>query len=743
MFLYKNKITIKETNKARFFSGGLDAYIKQRPNKRFIETFRFGLLFYKMSSNKNNNRYNRFLRYRLGEAPVILDSGLIESSIRGMKSYLKTNGYYYPSIYYKVSGKLHKGTVNYMVELNNPYHIGRIDYHIADKKIDSLISSQGDESFLRLGNPIRLENILKEQIRINNIMRDNGYYMFNKDYVNFDMDTTLGNFYTSISVNISNDANFETFHTYQIEEISVEIENRPSDPNYHANDSSISYLFKSFRYKPNSYQLNPEVIERSLFVYPKSMFHQNKSNNTFDRLNQLQIFRLVNINAIPINNNTDSAALIYTIKLTPAKKYDYTIEPQAITTDQANIVTSSPLRNYGLATQITFSIKNLFHKAELFQLRYRFSIEAQRGASIPTRPFFNSFENSLNASLSLPKLVFFKRLDRRFSNTSNQSIISASSIYEKNVDWIRNVYTVGFSYQFNKKNIRYFLTPSEISFIKTSFNNKTLELQSKNDQYLQSVFNNNLITDLKFGFLYSNQTTVKSKDYFYVKWDVIEVAGNVFDGAYRLLNIPKNDSGYRTFLGVQYFQYVKTYFDIRFNKYLDENDRIATRFAFGCAVPYGNSPDYIPFDKRFFTGGANSIRAFLPRSIGPGSYNQAGQLDRSGDLKLEANVELRFNILNHFIEGALFVDAGNVWRIKNDGRAEATFYFNEFYKQIAVGTGFGIRLNLDFLIFRVDASFPMVDPRKTSGNRYVLNTYKDMSKLWGSTIFNFGVGYPF
>ena len=147
--------------------------------------------------------------------------------------------------------------------------------------------------------------------------------------------------------------------------------------------------------------------------------------------------------------------------------------------------------------------------------------------------------------------------------------------------------------------------------------------------------------------------------------------------------------------------------------------------------------------RRFFTGGANSIRAFLPRSIGPGSYDSDGSTDRSGDVRLELNSEYRFNILNHFFEGAIFVDMGNIWRIKDDGRTDAVFNLNTFYKQLAVGTGLGLRLNLDFLILRLDASFPLFDPRRPIHNRYVFHEYSDLGTLFRNTIFNFGVGYPF
>jgi outer membrane protein assembly factor BamA len=444
-----------------------------------------------------------------------------------------------------------------------------------------------------------------------------------------------------------------------------------------------------------------------------------------------------------INNLEDSNKLNYNIRLIPAKKYDISFEPQIITTDQANLVTGSTFRNYGFATMATTNINNIFNGAEILQIRYRISLEAQRGPTIPSKPFFNSFESSLSANLIIPKLIGLNFLNNSFSSTINKTIIASSVIYEQNVSWLRNVFTVGLNYQFSKRQLTFNFAPAEISFIKTNFANNELEIQSKNDPYLQSIFANNLITNSRFGLLYSNQGDKKIKNYIYFRWDAIEIAGIIPRLIFRALNKEVNDSGYYTIYNVRFFNYIKSYADFRYNHFLDVNNRIVFRIAGGLALPFGNSPDFVPFDKRFFNGGANSIRAFLPRSLGPGSYNVAGQLDRSGDVKLEANVELRFNLFNRYFEGAVFADAGNIWRIKDDGRAGAAFQLESFYKQLAVGTGVGLRLNLDFLVFRVDWALPVFDPRKNEKERFVLKTYSDIGLLWDESIFNFGVGYPF
>jgi outer membrane protein assembly factor BamA len=740
-YLYKNSIKIKEKEIARFYSSGLESQIKQLPNKKLFGFYRLRLHLFFWGTGGNDNKIKRFLRYNIGESPVILDSTYIESGMKNMKAFLKTQGFYYPEIKYQISGKPNKSKVNFDVSLGKPYFLYSIGFHISDKKIDSIVQANKEDSYLREGNPIKLENLFNEQTRITELLRNNGYYDFSKEAIEFDFDTAWeGGYKSFIAINIKNPENFKRYETFSIKDINVEVDLPGSIDSIQLVDT---LKLENFNFISHGYKLDPKVFMPLISVKKGSIFSQRRSNRTFQRLNDLQIFRTVNISTNLLPDKNDSNKLNYQIRLVPAKKYDISFEPQIITTDQANLVTGSSFRNYGFATMATTNINNIFRGAEVLQIRYRISVEAQRGPSISTVPFFNSFESSLSANLIIPKLVGLNWLDNSLSGSVNKTIIASSVIYEQNVSWLRNVFTIGYNYQFSKRLVTYNFAPAEISFIKTNFANQTLEEQSKNDPYLQSIFANNLITNSRFGLLYSNQSNKKIKNFIYFRWDALEIAGIIPRLIFKALNKVENDSGYYTIYNVRFFNYVKSYVDFRYNHFLDVNNRVVFRLAGGVALPFWNSPDFVPFDKRFFNGGANSIRAFLPRSLGPGSYNVAGQLDRSGDVKLEANFEYRFNIFNRYIEGAIFGDAGNIWRIKDDGRAEAAFHFDSFYKQLAVGAGAGIRLNLDFLVFRVDWALPIFDPRKIEGERYVFKTYKDLGLLWDESIFNFGVGYPF
>ncbi len=739
-FLFENKLKVEGNRDAILLSSNFSDYIKQKPNKKLLGITRIGLRSYKFGARFSNSRFGRFFQIKIGESPVILDSSLIESSVIGIKNYLKTQGYYTPEISYQVKGRIHKKKVNYIVKPNNPYKIKDVSLHIADKILDSIARLNMDDSYTKYTFRMSIERFLKEKGRLAEIYRNHGYFDFTKENISYDLDTNIGNFEVDLGINIPNPPNFNRFKQYTIKQIGFRVEPNKIDSNLWEKDS---LFFKDFYYFPNTFKLNPEVLQNTILFKPGTAFREDLANASFNRLNDLRIFKSVNLNAIPENAGTDSASISYFIRLQPASKYDFIIEPQAITSDQSNLISNSTGRNYGIASQITLANNNTFSNAEILQLTYRISVEAQRGEYIPKRPLFNSFESNLNLSLIFPKLIFLNNLNGKRLNVSKQSILSATNIWEKNIDWIRNVYGLSLTYQISKKQFRYYFSPAEFSYIKTGFNNPELEAQSKNDQYLQSVFSNNFVTSIKGGFIYNNQNDPKRKNFAFVKWDVLELAGSLIDLGNKALGIQPNDSGYRSFFGVRYFQYLKTFLDLRYNKYLDVNNRVAGRLAMGLAVPFGNSPDFIPFDKRFFIGGANSIRAFLPRSVGPGTYDALGGLDRSGDVKLEASIEYRFNIYNHFIEGAVFADAGNIWRVKDDGRAGAVFNTQTFYKQLAMGAGVGIRLNLDFLILRVDAAIPIFDPRNAEKERYVLDDYGALDKFWYKTIFNLGVGYPF
>ncbi len=713
-------------------------YIKQKPNKKFLGITKLKMRMFYAGSRENSGRITSYLRNHYGEPPVMLDTAFIDASIKSMKGYLKSVGFYYPEITYEVHSRRNRAKVTYFVQTNGVYHIQSYQINCADKKIYDLIKSKEDESLINLGSRLKQEALLSEQKRIVDLLRNNGYYTFTSEFVSFDMDTANNNFNVNLSVKVLNKGFYETHQQHYIGKIFINIE-----PNYDISSFKNQDTLQSGNvyYILNKYKLNKEVLERSLLLNEEKFFSQQLLTTTYKRLGDLNVFRFINITSKSFVMN-DTSWVEYYVRLAPTIKYDYVLEPQAIVSDQNNTFTNqSNYGNYGLAGILQLNNRNVFKNAELFNLTLRSSFEAQGKAS--GKSWFNATEQSLTASISLPRLVFLRQLDKNTNIFGTKTIFTTSAIYELNSNFERRVFTIGGIYQLSKKYTTYSITPIEISYTKNTINSTDLFDQINKDIYLFTMFSNSLILGSKFGFTYTNKQRAKGLHHIFLRWDVLEVSGNAATLVNNLIKAPRNENGYYEIFDVNYSQFAKTAIDFRFNTKYDRNNATVYRLFTGIGIPYGNAPRFLPLERRFWVGGANSLRAWFPRSLGPASYYQSGQIDHSGDIKIEANAEYRFNLYDRWFEGAVFVDAGNVWMSKKDPQREnANFEFNRFYKELGIGAGLGFRLNFDIILIRFDLAIPLHDPSYNQGSRWVIRNF-EQTWLTNNLNFNFGIGYPF
>lgn len=733
--LIQNKVETEKPHKKEMLRE-LQGLYRQKPNSKLFFVFRTKPYFYLKGNQGKDNGYRRFLRDKLGEQAVLLDSGYAQQTTRRMVNYMKSKGYYYAEVTYAVeTNKKKQATVTYFVKKHTQYKFGPYYLHIADKEIDQLVREKLNESFVVSGRGLDHDKLYKEQERIVNLLRNNGYYTMSKDFIDFDIDTAFPDNYVSVGLNIRNPDELHTHKKYFVNDVTLEIERSVTGKTIPASDSVKT---KRFYYEPNGYRLNPDVLDRNIFFDKGDLFKQDNLNRSYGRLADLGIFRFINIQPKPFEQN-DSGFVNYYARLIPSGKYDFTLEPQTLTSDQNNTVANQG-RNYGIALLAQLMDRNVFRSAEVLQLSYRGSLEAQ--GQVKTAGFFNSTEQSLTASIIMPRTLFLPTFDRKIGFLSNKTSISLSGIYEINTEYRREVITLGYNYQFNRRLITYNVSPLEISFIKSDIVSDALEERKKDNLFLQTLFANNLIVSSRFGFVYTDKPIAKT-DFSVIRWDVLELGGNTITFLKDIFGDNKDQSGRYRMFGINYFQYVKTAIDYRYNDIIDQNNTIVYRGFIGAAIPYGNSPDFVPFEKRFFAGGVNSLRGWRPRSVGPGSYRSDAQLDFSGELKLELNVDFRFNIYNKWLEGALFADAGNVWNVKPAAeRPNAHFDPDRFFKEIAFNTGAGVRFNFEILVVRFDFALPMHDPRFAEGKRWII---KNINADWllNNTNFNFGIGYPF
>jgi outer membrane protein assembly factor BamA len=736
--LVNNKVDIEKPYRKEIKST-ITKYYRQKPNRRFMLVFNTRPYFYIQGSKGKDNSWRRFERNSLGEQPVIVDSLYMESTIKSFASYLHTEGYYYPEINYRVEvNRRKKATVTYHVKLNKQYVFGEYNLQISDKALFSLIEQNMKETYIRTGRGFHHDNVKKEQDRIVTLLRNNGYYGISNDYVDFDVDTASPDGFVRLGLNVRN-VNDSTLHKqYFIQSISIDIE---KNGNTERNEAD-TFTQNRITYHLGNYKLNPIVLERNIQFETGELYNLQKLNRTYSRLTDLGIFRFINIQPT-LSETKDSGFVMYHIKMIPAVKYSFTLEPQAISSDQSNNLNNNQSsRNYGVALMTQVTNRNVFHNAEILQLSFRSSFEAQ--GTLEPGKIINATEQNLTATVIMPRTLLFPSFDKNLNFQSTRTIISASAIYEINTTYKRTVFTTGLGYQFNKKLVTYFFSPVEVSFIRSQIIDPTLQKQSETDIFLQNTFSNNFILDTRYGLVYSNKSIAQGLSYVTIRWDAIELAGNILTAINKISGTQLNDDGTYHVLGVKYFQYAKSAVNLLYNTIYDQNNASVFRLFTGLALPYGNTPQYVPFERRFFIGGVNSLRAWKPRAIGPGTYSSSNQIDFSGEVKIEANAEYRFNLYNKWFEGAVFSDAGNVWAIRNDpARPGSHFELKNFYKSLAWDAGVGIRLNFNIIVVRLDLAIPLHDPTYAASERWVITQFTGSKWFVQNANLNFGIGYPF
>ncbi len=389
--------------------------------------------------------------------------------------------------------------------------------------------------------------------------------------------------------------------------------------------------------------------------------------------------------------------------------------------------------------------KNLFRGAEVFNIRLKGALEAQEGGQTSEETesqkvlFFNNFEAGIEANLRIPKFLapinqdIFSRYFRPKTN------INIGYNWQDNLDYERTITNFSFSYEWSETRTKsHILFPADINLVKVNTTAYFDSLLSQESERYKNQYTDHLIVGLKYSYIFNNQQLNKIRNFFYFRGN-IETSGNIIALAEQIAGNDPNAEGYRTLFGIRYSQYVKTDYDFRYYIMKSKNHNIAFRAAFGIAIPYGNSID-IPFEKGFYGGGANGMRAWPLRYLGPGAYqNLNPEIERVGDFQIEGNIEYRFSIYKIF-KGAFFYDIGNIWYLReNETFPGGELSFEEFPGEFAMDAGVGVRLDFNYFIFRIDVAQRIKDPAYPQGDRWVIGKESG----WFKPVFNLGIGYPF
>ncbi|MBN1132417.1 MAG: BamA/TamA family outer membrane protein [Bacteroidales bacterium] len=711
-------------------------YIKQSPNKRII-FWRFYLSLYNLSNKNKDNGLNNWLR-KIGEPPVLYSETLQEKSADQLSLYLENKGFFNAEVVDSARFRGKKAKVYYMIKQGTPYTIRDINYFFHDAGLSSFVLNDTASSYIKRGEHYDTDNLQSERIRIEALLRNNGYFNFSRDYIYYEIDSSLNSHRVDVTVGIRNfpetDPSGRIRHVdhrvYHVKDVFMTADAESfsggrTGTETAAGVDTILYdgLYVIYVGEPN---VRPGVITQKNYIIPGDLYNAENAMRTYRNLSTLSAFSMVDI-SFREDERIDTL-LNCEIRIVPATKQSYTVELEG-TNSGGNI---------GAAGNLIYQHKNLFGGSEQFDLRFKGAIETLR--EVNEAGYGNMVEFGVEGRIRFPQFLLPFKTEQFIRRYNPQTNLSLSYNYQRRPDYSRTIANTSFGYNWRASDrMSHLVYPFEASLILTPF--KSAEFQDwLEGKYLFYSYQPHFILDQRYSFIFSNQNLQKSQDFQYLRIDA-EAAGNLMYAGYSVFGTPSESGNYKIF-GVDFSQYVKGEIDFRNFNYLDEGISFVYRTYIGVGVPYLNSAA-MPFEKQFFSGGANSVRAWQVKNLGPGSYNDTisrGFPNQTGDLKLEANFEYRFKLIWK-IESALFLDVGNIWSLAlGDDREGALFKLNRFYREFAIGTGIGARLDFNFFIFRFDLGIPLRSPFPVEQSNWLPGN----AGIKGNDLtFNIAIGYPF
>lgn len=733
-----------EISKEELNKTNLLPYIKQKPNKRIFGT-RFHLWLYNLSDLKKEKWPHGWLR-KIGEEPVIYDKFATEKSREQLQDYISSKGYFDSNVTDSVKTTKRKADVYYNIHLKPPYTIRNIYYDFADTTIQNLFYFDSLSCLIQRGKPYDVDVLQAERTRFERYVRNHGFYGFSSDYISFRVDSTIGNrevnlFYEVkklMTVDNYNRITFVSHPIYQIKNVYIYPDFEPKEyieggESYLKSLDTIvynGYYFITGQKKP---VLKYDLILQSLYLKPGADYNLTNTEQSQSHLLSLKAYRLVNIffseTGDPVQTGLSDMKLNCNVQLTPLSQQSFNVEVEG-TNSEGNI---------GGALNFVYQHKNLFHGAELFNIKLKTAFEAVNQNNKELR---GSQEYGLETSLRLPKfLIPFLKKEDFIKNYNPTTTLLAAFNYQDMPSYTRTMANATFGYTWVGRNYKtHIVNPIQLNFVNLISIDSAFKQQIENSSYLAYSYRDVLIIGGNYSYIFNNQKIQKSRDYVFLRVNA-EAAGNFLYAASVLAGSRQKLGSYYVF-GQPFAQYIKTDIDLRYNYILNEVSSVVYRGFVGVGIPYANSKA-LPFEKQYFGGGANGIRAWQVRSLGPGSYvpPEGVFLNQTADIKIEGNAEYRFKLF-WILEGALFLDAGNIWTFNEDSsRPGSWFSFKTFYKEFAIGTGTGFRFDFSFVTARIDLGMKLRDPSIQSGSRWIIMSRPYNFKNDFALVL--GIGYPF
>ena len=735
-------VSVKSTDKSLDVAS-LKGYIRQHPNSKWFSLLKVPMGPYALSGRDTTKRINRFLQ-RVGEAPVIFDTVQANRSGENMLVAVNNLGYLHARVNQKRVVKGKKVRLTYEIVPGERYRVRNIRYLIEDSVVERIVREHAALSSLQPGMPFDLNVLDGERSRISSRLQNSGYYKFNKEYISYTADTVRNTYQVDVTMHLApfrqhNDDSPQNHRQYYINKVNFitdyNVLESSALSSIEINDS-VHYKGFPIYYKDKLY-LRPKVLTNNLSIVPGSLYNEPDVQRTYSTFGRLQALKYTNIRFFETQVG-DTAKLNAYVMLTKSKYQSVSFELEG--TNSAG--------DLGAAASVSFQNRNMFKGSETFMIKLRGAYEAVSGL----QGGYNHedyTELGAEATINFPRFLF-----PFLSNDFRRKIRATTEFgvqynYQIRPEFSRIIASANWSYKWGLQrqraqhridllDINYLYMPS----ISQEFRDKYLN--NEQNYILKYNYDDRLIVRTGYSYTYNSagQALMNNAiigNSYSIRFN-FESAGNLLYAFARMTNMKKNEDGEYSLLSIPFAQYVKGDFDFAKNIVIDNRNSIAFHVGAGIAVPYGNAT-IVPFEKRYFSGGANSVRGWSVRDLGPGVFPGDGNfMNQSGDVKLDASIEYRTRLFWKF-RGAVFVDAGNIWTLRDyKDQPGGKFEFNKFYKQIAVAYGLGLRLDLDFFVLRFDGGMKAVNP--------VYNTKKEHfpiihPKFSRDFAFHFAVGYPF
>ncbi len=722
--LMKNEITV---DSLKLKKGKESNFLRIEPNRRILG-YPFYLSLYNAGNPEAEKGFGHWVS-GLGEPPAVIDSSALRKSADQLRLYYFNQGYFNAEAEYEVvCNNRKRAKVHYYVEKKEPYFIRQIDYQMDSPELEVLVENQMDQLSIQAGDQYNAQALDDERERLANYFKERGFYDFSKEFIYFEVDSNLPGRVVNVTMGIENkpiqtgdSITYIKHLRYHLRDINIVYDYVPGELN---RDRDTNYLGYRFLYD-EKLKYTPRLATDAVVLESGDLYKFSEVRQSYRHLINLKVFSGVNMDFVPIDTDTTRHALDAYVLLRPFKKQSLGLEVEG----------THSSGNFGAGGSVFYRNRNIFGGGQILEIRLNGALEAQQ-VSTESSGVFNTIQAGVGATLRLPYLLLpFNTEGFMPKRYQPQTDINASYNYQIRVDFNRSILNFGLHYSFDETKAKtHIFELIDLNFVKLTDIRDSTNIDGNK---IRTGFRDAFIPTIGYTFLYNDQSLIASdKDYQFFRGHV-EFAGNLLYTAANVTNWEPNDDGQYELFGNPFAQYVKFDLDFRHYQPVLNSRRFVFRLYGGMAYPYGNS-DVVPFEKQFFAGGANDNRGWVAYTLGPGGRSNPEATVNTGDIKIMATYEYRFSMLGN-LKGALFTDVGNIWTLEpTPGLQDTEFRFDRFYKELAVGAGFGIRYDFGFFVFRLDAGYKLRRPSRPEGNRW---NFDDLRL--GDGVLNFGIGYPF